>query len=84
MQKKYPCKGCVEKYTNQFNEVDTPNERCGMCVGIARRKGEVLYCELPGEMIVGIDISEPGAELSTIQVIDRDGRARLIIRGRVN
>lgn len=84
MQKKYPCKGCVEKYRNQYNEVNTDNERCGMCIEIARRKGELLYCELPGEYVVGIDISEPGADLSTIQVIDRDGRARLISRGRVN
>lgn len=81
MQKKYPCKGCVEKYTNQFNEVNEKNHLCPMCIEIAKRKGEVLFCEIGDETIMGVDISEPGADLSTIQVFER---GRLIRQDRVD
>lgn len=81
MQKKYPCKGCVEKYTNQYNEVDTENHICPMCIEIVKRKGEYLFVNLPGETLIGIDISEPGADLSTIQVFER---GRLIKQDRVD
>lgn len=81
MQKKYPCKGCVEKYTNQYNEVDKENHICPMCIEIAKRKGEYLFVNLPGETLMGIDISEPGADLSTIQVFER---GRLIKQDRVD
>ena len=40
MLKKYPCKGCVEKYTKQFNEVEEENTICGMCEEIAKRNAE--------------------------------------------
>lgn len=35
---KYPCKGCLEKYTNQYNEMDRPGEICTLCVEIEGRK----------------------------------------------
>lgn len=56
---KYPCKGCVEKYTNQYNEMDRPGEICPLCIEIACRKQ-------------GIDLAQPGSELSTIAIVGLD------------